>query len=415
MSQGHIPAGSCSPGLRSPRQLSDPRGQAWLLASPSCHRGQRAGTCHSPCTPHQPRAPPSPRNVRLALQGGHMPGTRGHAQAVTGPAGHRLSPRPPAPGDEVGQPVMALPLPRPPGNLPPGGVQGARQAAQGQGPRPARVPRPLPHSHRTREEAGASEQGAGGRAACCPRGRQSLRDKGPAPRQAPLERTFVTTRTSRRAWCDPLRLSTALPKRRRTQRTCRERLPRWPRAARCPAGPGPPTAPRSDSGAGDALAEALRRPRSSGPLPQRPPRASVREKPEPSERARPPTWDTGPHADISCCSSSTSPLAPGPTAAPVVTVTAAARKPPGLSLPRPRAEDRRVPGASPRHCVSARDRILPVHPRRPPGNLGPEGDRQGHRAGGEAPSPPRTRAPSRLAVRPEPRGCCGHSTALEPA
>lgn len=203
MSQGHIPAGSCLLGLRSPRQLSDPRGQAWLLASPSCHRGQRAGTCHSPCTPHQPRAPPSPRNVRLALQGGHMPGTRGHAQAVTGPAGHRLSPRPPAPGDEVGQPVMALPLPHPPGNLPPGGVQGARQAAQGQGPRPARVPRPLPHSHRTREEAGASEQGAGGRAACCPRGGQSLRDKGPARRQAPLERTFVTTRTSRRAWRDP--------------------------------------------------------------------------------------------------------------------------------------------------------------------------------------------------------------------
>lgn len=186
-------------------------------------------------------------------------------------------------------------------------------------------------------------------------------------------------------------------------------------AARRPAGPGPPTAPRSDSGAGDALAEALRRPRSSGPLPQCPPRASVREKPEPSERARPPTWDTGPHADISCCSSSTSPLAPGPTAAPAVTVTAAARKPPGLSLPRPRAEDRRVPGASPRCCASARDRILPVHPRRPPGNLGPEGDRQGHRAGGEAPSPPRTRAPSRLAVRPEPRGRCGHSTALEPA
>lgn len=191
-------------------------------------------------------------------------------------------------------------------------------------------------------------------------------------------------------------------------------------APRCPLpadqlAQAPPTAPRSDSGAGDTLAEALRRPRSSGPLPQCPPWASVREKPEPSERARPPTWDTGPHADISCCSSSTSPLAPGPTAAPAVTVTAAARKPPGLLLPRPRAEDRRVPGASPRRCASARDRILPVHPRRPPGNLGPEGDRQGHRAGGEAPSPPRTRAPSRLAVRPEPRGRCGHSTALEPA
>lgn len=268
MSQGHIPAGSCLLGLRSPRQLSDPRGQAWLLASLSCHRGQRAGTCHSPCTPRQPRAPPSPRNVRLALQGGHMPGTRGHAQAVTGPAGHRLSPRPPAPGDEVGQPVMALPLPRPPGNLPPGGVRGARQAAEGQGPRPARVPRPLPHSHRTREEAGASEQGAGGRAACCPRGGQSLRDKGPARRQAPLERTFVTTRTSRRAWRDPLRLSTALPKRRRTRRTCRERLPRWPRAARCPltSWPRPPhSAPqrlggRGRSGGGFAETEVERTP-----------------------------------------------------------------------------------------------------------------------------------------------------------
>lgn len=313
MSQGHIPAGSCSPGLRSPRQLSDPRGQAWLLASPSCHRGQRAGTCHSPCTPRQPRAPPSPRNVRLALQGGHMPGTRGHAQAVTGPAGHRLSPRPPAPGDEVGQPVMALPLPHPPGNLPPGGVQGARQAAQGQGPRPARVPRPLPHSHRTREEAGVSEQGAGGRAACCPRGGQSLRDKGPARRQAPLERTFVTTRTSRRAWSDPF-----------------DGSPQTPQDAAHVPGAAPALAPRCPLPA-DQLAQApLQRPaatRGPGTLWRR--LCGDRGRADPSRSARP-----GPLSERSR-SPASEPGPPRGTRAPTQTFPAA-RPPPPHWRPGPR-------------------------------------------------------------------------------
>lgn len=176
--QGRVPARSRSLGLRSPRQLGDPRGRPGFrplcpIIKDACARGQRAGTRHSPRIPrHRGTKGDWPLSAATRpAPGSHAGGHRARgAQTVPKAAGSR--------GQGGAARVVAAPLTRPPGTLLPGGSSkrgaGCTAGRRGPGARAGQgtTPPSTPAVTRPREEAWASERGAGGREACPPRGGQ---------------------------------------------------------------------------------------------------------------------------------------------------------------------------------------------------------------------------------------------------